>query len=100
MNEPRRNPDYSQAGSRRVQPRDISIDVQEQIDATVADYLTTVDAAATYATPTDIATEIATALPDGATAGDMLYWNGTAWVGLASGTGTLHNDGAGNLSWS
>ena len=38
-------------------------------------------------------------LPDGATSGDLLYWNGSAWVVLASAAGVLTNDGAGNLSW-
>src|SRR5206468_75010 len=51
---------------------------------------------------TSAATCFTNAAPTPTRAGDIIYWNGSAWTTLAgnnSGTKILTEDGSGNISW-
>lgn len=75
-------PDLSRAGAARdrVYPVVVGItatEAQALVDAGVADRATT----------TEVETAVEeVAMPDGSTAGDMLVWDGAAWVALPVGT--------------
>lgn len=95
---PTPRPDYSRAGAARdrMPPEFVGMtttEAQALIDASIADVPTNAEA------ETIAEGVVAAALPDGTSAGDILYWNGTGWAVLASGTGVLTNDGAGTLTW-
>lgn len=94
---PTPRPDYSRAGSARERPPAefvgmTTTEAQTLIDAAIADVPTNAEA------ETIAEGVVAAAIPDGTSAGDILYWNGSAWVVLASGSGVLTNT-AGTLSW-
>lgn len=93
--------DYSNAGAKRVASRaptdtagfraavERSNVAQTVVDAALVDYSTTSEVEAIVE---------GVAIPDGTSAGDLLYWDGDEWAVLPSGSGVLTNT-AGVLSW-